>query len=133
MLDRSGNGNADAPTGYDVIIDIVTGPDLPSFFAKLNPNGRMVAVGAVGRYPSADLGMELFAAFQRSMSFATFSTNTVAEADRQAAIAAILAAALCGELQAIVHEVLPLDQAVLAHQKMDASEVFGRIVLVPSA
>ena len=29
----------------------------------------------------------------------------------------------------MVHEVLPLEQAVLAHQKMDAGEVFGRIVL----
>ena len=28
-------------------------------------------------------------------------------------------------------EVLPLEQAVLAHQKMDGGEVFGRIVLVP--
>ena len=36
-----------------------------------------------------------------------------------------------GELQ-VVHELLPLEQAVLAHQKMDAGEVFGRIVLVPS-
>jgi hypothetical protein len=32
----------------------------------------------------------------------------------------------------MIHELLPLDQAVLAHQKMDAGEVFGRIVLVPS-
>jgi NADPH:quinone reductase-like Zn-dependent oxidoreductase len=36
------------------------------------------------------------------------------------------------ELQLVVHEVLPLEQAVLAHQKMAAGEVFGRIVLVPS-
>ena len=46
VLDRSGDGR-DGPAGYDVIIDIVAGPDLPSFFARLNPNGRMVAVGAV--------------------------------------------------------------------------------------
>jgi NADPH:quinone reductase len=32
----------------------------------------------------------------------------------------------------VVHELLPLEQAVLAHQKMEAGEVFGRIVLVPS-
>jgi hypothetical protein len=32
-----------------------------------------------------------------------------------------------------MHELLPLEQAVLAHQKMDAGEVFGRIVLMPSA
>jgi hypothetical protein len=37
-----------------------------------------------------------------------------------------------GELQMVLHEVLPLDQAVLAHQKMEAGEVFGWIVLVPS-
>jgi NADPH2:quinone reductase len=30
-----------------------------------------------------------------------------------------------------VHQLLPLEQAVLAHQKMDAGEVFGRIVLTP--
>jgi len=32
----------------------------------------------------------------------------------------------------VIHELLPLDQGVLAHQKMDAGEVFGRIVLIPS-
>ncbi len=32
----------------------------------------------------------------------------------------------------VLHELLPLEQAVLAHQKMDAGEVFGRIVLAPS-
>jgi len=31
----------------------------------------------------------------------------------------------------VVHELLPLEQAVPAHQKMDAGEVFGRIVLTP--
>ena len=41
-------------------------------------------------------------------------------------------AASRGELDLVVHELLPLRQAVLAHQKMEAGEVFGRIVLVPS-
>lgn len=63
-LDRSGQGGLDAPAGYDVIIDIVAGSAMPSFFARLNPNGRMVAVGAVAGNPPADFGMELFAAFQ---------------------------------------------------------------------
>jgi NADPH2:quinone reductase len=31
----------------------------------------------------------------------------------------------------VVHEVLPLDQTAAAHRKMDAGEVFGRIVLRP--
>jgi NADPH:quinone reductase-like Zn-dependent oxidoreductase len=41
------------------------------------------------------------------------------------------AAAVRGDLRTVVHGLLPLEQAVLAHRKMDASEVFGRIVLTP--
>jgi NADPH:quinone reductase len=132
VLDRAGEGGEDAPAGYDIIIDIIAGPDLPAFFAKLYPNGRMVAVGAIAGPPPADFGMEMFTAFQKSMSFATFSTNTVPEAGRRAAIAELFAAAGRGELHTLVHEVLPLEQAELAHQKMAAGEVFGRIVLTPS-
>jgi NADPH:quinone reductase-like Zn-dependent oxidoreductase len=131
-LDRAGEGGEDAPAGYDVIIDIVAGPDLPSFFARLNPSGRMVAVGIVAGPPPADFAMEMFAAFQKSMSFATFSTDTVTEPDRRAATAELFAAASRGELDVVMHELLPLEQAALAHQKMDAGEVFGRIVLAPS-
>jgi len=131
VLDRAGNGGTDAPAGYDVIIDVVGGPDLPAFFDRLNPNGRMVTVGVVGGYPPADFGMRLFAAFQSSMSFATFSTDTVAQPERRAAIADLFAAVAGGDVQSVVHERLPLEQAVLAHRKMDAGEVFGRIVLTP--
>ncbi|MCA2216946.1 zinc-binding dehydrogenase [Jidongwangia harbinensis] len=131
VLDRSGEGEADAPAGYDVIIDVVAGEDMPSFFDRLNPNGRLVAVGAVGGQPPADFGTKLMAGFQKSMSFATFSAATVAEPARRAVRMEQFAAAGRGELQTVVHEVLPLEHAVLAHQKMDAGEVFGRIVLTP--
>ncbi|WP_252829881.1 zinc-dependent alcohol dehydrogenase family protein [Actinoallomurus soli] len=131
VLDRSGEGGEDAPAGYDVIIDVVAGPDLPSFFAKLNPNGRMVVVGAVGGRPPADFGTKIMADFQKSMSFAAFSAATVTEADRRAVRTEQFAAASRGELRTVVHELLTLEQAVLAHRKMDAGEVFGRIVLTP--
>ncbi|GGZ91363.1 zinc-dependent alcohol dehydrogenase family protein [Streptomyces bluensis] len=131
VLDRSGEGGEDAPTGYDVIIDIVAGVDMPSFFDKLNPNGRMVAIGAVGGQPPADFGANMMAAFKKSMSFATFSADTVSEPDRRAVRTEQFAAASRGELQLVVHELLPLEQAAPAHRKMDAGEVFGRIVLTP--
>lgn len=129
VLDRTGTGD----DTYDVIIDVVAGADLPSFWAKLNSNGRMVAVGAIAGDPPADFAKPMFAAFQKSLSFATFSANTVTETDRRSAAADLFAATGRGELRSVVHEVLPLEQAVLAHQKMDAGEVFGRIVLTPSA
>jgi NADPH:quinone reductase len=92
----------------------------------------MVVVGVVAGYPPADFGMTMMAAFQKSLSFATFSTDTVPSRDRRAVRIEQFEAASRGELQMVVHELLPLEQAVLAHQKMDAGEVFGRIVLVPS-
>ncbi|WP_030506973.1 zinc-binding dehydrogenase [Microbispora rosea] len=131
VLDRAGEGGEDAPAGYDVVIDVVAGPDLPSFFARLNPNGRMVVVGVVGGQPPADFGTAMMSAFRKSMSFATFSADTVAGRDRRAVRIEQFAAASRGELHTVVHEVLPLEQAVLAHRKMDAGEVFGRIVLTP--
>jgi NADPH2:quinone reductase len=56
----------------------------------------------------------------------------MAEADRRAVTAELFAAAVRDELQSVVHELLPLEQAVLADQKMAAGEVFGRIVLTIS-
>ncbi|MFI6340239.1 zinc-binding dehydrogenase [Streptomyces sp. NPDC050535] len=131
VLDRSGEGGEDAPAGYDVIIDVVAGGDMPTFFDRLNPNGRMVTVGIVAGQPPADFGARIMSAFQKSMSFATFSTDTVTVAERRAVRGEQFAAASRGEIETVVHELLSLDQAVLAHQKMDAGEVFGRIVLAP--
>ncbi len=70
-------------------------------------------------------------AFRKSLSFAAFSAATVPPADLSAVRSEQFAAAARGEIEAVVHEVLPLDDAVLAHRKMDAGEVFGRIVLTP--
>jgi NADPH:quinone reductase len=129
--DTDAAADTDTPPTYDVIIDVAAGPHMPSFFAKLSPNGRLVAVGVVAGLPPADFGMALMAAFQKSLSFATFSADTVPEADQRTVRTHQFEAASRHELQAVVHDVLPLDQAALAHQKMDEGEVFGRIVLTP--
>ncbi|MGY6651741.1 zinc-dependent alcohol dehydrogenase family protein [Amycolatopsis sp. TRM77291] len=129
VLDRSGEG--DGPSGYDVIIDIVSGVDMPSFFDRLNPNGRMVLVGVVAGMPPADFGAKLMATFRKSLSFAAFSADSIPEPDRRAVNAEHFGATVRGELRPVVHEVLPLEKAVLAHRKMDDGEVFGRIVLTP--
>lgn len=131
VLNRSGEGGQDAPAGFDVVIDVVGGHQLPRFLDMLNSNGRYVAVGVVGGQPPADFGMRLMNAFRRSLSFATFSSDTVPGSDRQAVRSSQFADAALGDLRTVVHEVLALDQAASAHRKMDAGEVFGRVVLVP--
>ncbi|MGX1777292.1 zinc-binding dehydrogenase [Nocardia brasiliensis] len=110
---------------------IVGGAQVPAFLGRLAPNGRMVAVGAMGGMPPADFAEPMIAAFQKSLSFATFSADTVPVPEIGAAIAELFAAAGRGELEAVVHEELSLVDAVLAHRMIDAGEVFGRIVLVP--
>jgi NADPH:quinone reductase-like Zn-dependent oxidoreductase len=114
-----------------VIVDIVGGSDVPVFIDRLAPNGRMVLVGAVAGFPPADFGIRLLSSFQQSRSFATFSLDTVPTATRDAARVELFAAAVRGELHAVVHDVLPLADAADAHRRMDAGTVFGRIVLVP--
>ncbi|MFI6424293.1 zinc-binding dehydrogenase [Promicromonospora sp. NPDC050880] len=130
VLDRSGAGPG-SPATYDVIVDIVGGPDIPEFIDRLAPNGRMVVVGAIAGMPPADFGERLIGSFRRSLSFATFSLDTVPVPARNAVRAEQLAAAARGDLHAVVHDVLPLDQASTAHQLMDDGVVFGRVVLVP--
>ncbi|HZX06229.1 alcohol dehydrogenase catalytic domain-containing protein [Kribbella sp.] len=127
VLDRSGAGAG--PPAYDVIIDVVAGPDVPSFLGRLRPNGRLVAVGAVAGPPPDGLGTALMANFRKSLSFATFSADTVPAADRRTVRAAQFAAAAQGQVPTVIHEQLPLDDAVVAHLRMQDGEVFGRIVL----
>lgn len=129
VLDRSGDGDAAAPERYDVIIDIVGGPATGEFVDRLAANGRMVVVGAVAGMPPADVAGRLLASFQQSRSFATFSLDTIPVPARNAARADLLARAAKGDLHAVVHDRLPLDQAAEAHRQMDLGTVFGRIVL----
>ncbi|MFG2785062.1 zinc-dependent alcohol dehydrogenase family protein [Streptomyces prunicolor] len=131
VLDRSGVADMDMPSGFDVVIDIVGGSQVPVFLDRLNDNGRYVAVGVVGGQPPADFGMRLMGAFRRSLSFATFSSDTVPGAERRAVRSAQFDDAVQGHLRTVVHAVLPLRQAALAHHTMDTGTVFGRIVLTP--
>ncbi len=131
VLDRTGRGDEAAPAEFDVVLDVVGGTDLPAFLDRLRPNGRMVAVGVVGGYPPADFGTALLRGFRRSISFGTLSLDTVPLADLRQARSEAFLDAVRGALHPVVHDVLPLAEAVSAHRRMDAGEVFGRFVLEP--
>lgn len=134
VLDRSGAptpASPDGPDGFDIVLDIVLGPEVPQFLDRLNPNGRYLALGMVGGPPPADFGTRLLDAFRRSASFGTLSTDTVPAADREAVRTAQFAAAARGDLRTVVHSVLPLAHAAEAHRAMDTGTVLGRVVLTP--
>ncbi|TLH71962.1 NADPH:quinone reductase [Mycolicibacterium cosmeticum] len=131
ILDRDGNGAAGVPARFDVIIDIVGGPQTPAFIDRLAPNGRMVVAGMVAGPVPADVGSRLLAAFQLSRSLATFSLDTVAAEAKDLVRREQFVAVTRAELSAVVADVLPLERAADAHRLMDAGQVFGRIVLTP--
>jgi len=129
VLDRSGVG--DAPAAYDVIVDIVGGPEVPVFIRRLAPNGRMITVGMVAGEPPANFGTAILEQFLHSISYATLSLATIPPAELAQARADAFTSAIDGTLHPVVYAMLPLDAAAQAHRRMDAGEVFGRIVLVP--
>jgi NADPH2:quinone reductase len=131
VLDRAGRGDRSAPDAFDVVLDVVGGPDLPAFVDRLRPNGRLVAVGVVGGHPPADFGSALLRGFRRSISFGTLSLDTVPRTALQRARQEAFLDAVRGTLHPVVHGVLPLAAAADAHRRMDAGEVFGRFVLRP--
>ncbi len=57
--------------------------------------------------------------------------NTVPAVERDRFRAELFDAAVREEIHAVVDDVLPLEQAAEAHQRMDDGTVFGRIVLTP--
>lgn len=127
VLDRAGEG--EVTDGFDVVLDLVGGAGMPSFLERLADNGRMVSLGVVGGFPPADFGSALLRSFRRSLSYGTLSLDTVPVEQRNRVRAENLAATAHGTLKAVVHDVLTLDEAADAHRRMDAGEVFGRIVL----
>lgn len=134
VLDRAGAVAGDTATelrSFDVIVDIVGGPDVPAFIDRLAPNGRLVLVGAVAGFPPPEFGMRLLQTFQQSRSISTFSLATIPREQLTAARTELFEAAAEGSLHAVVSDVLPLDHAAEAHRRMDDGSVFGRIVLTP--
>jgi len=102
---------------------------LPAFIRRLAQNGRMVTAGMVAGEPPADFGAAILEGFLRSISYATLSLATILPDQLAQACADAFTSATEGTLHPIVYAVTPLDAAAEAHRRMDAGEVFGRIVL----
>jgi len=119
------------PTAYDVILDVAGGPDLAARVALLAPNGRLIQVGAVAGHPEDGFTAAVLSAFQRSVTVGTLSLATIDPAELARARAELFDAARRGTLHAVIDDTLPLAEAATAHHRLDAGEVFGRLVLTP--
>ncbi|WNG36483.1 zinc-binding dehydrogenase [Archangium violaceum] len=120
------------PAGpFDAVIDPVGGAAVPALLGRLAPNGRYVLNGGAAGFPPPEFGMALVQTFFNSLTFSTFSLNSVPAGEAGAAARAIFADAVRGALVPVVGPVFRLTEAAKAHLALEGGDAFGKIVLEP--
>jgi putative PIG3 family NAD(P)H quinone oxidoreductase len=116
--------------GVDVVLDSIGAPYLAQNLEALATGGRLVIIGLMaGARGEIDLGTVL-----RKRVTIIGSTLRARPVEEKASIVAYFrdrfgAALDRGEVRPIVHAVLPLAEAQRAHEMVEASEHFGKVVL----
>lgn len=108
--------------GVDVVVDSVGEALWETLVKCLAPGGRLVSYGATtGHRAATDLRL----VFWRQLSI--LGTTMGSPGEFRAAMEMVFD----GRIRPVVHEVLPLDRAREAHERLEAGGVFGKLVLVP--
>ncbi len=108
--------------GVDVVIDHVGEATFAPSLKTLVRGGRYAFCGATTG-PHGDMNLNLV--FFKNLSVLGSTMGSLGDVHR---VVGLLAA---GKLKAIVDAVLPLDQVAEAHRRLEAREVFGKLVLTP--
>lgn len=108
--------------GADVVIEHVGGRVFEQCVAALARDGRLVTCGAT---TGNDVRLDLNLLFGRHLALLGSWMGSRAES------LAVLEHVQNGRLTPVVDSVLPLAEARRAHERLEAREAFGKIVLVP--
>jgi putative PIG3 family NAD(P)H quinone oxidoreductase len=125
---RAATGGA----GVDVVLDSIGASYLADNLACLAIGGRLVLIGLMGG-AKAELNLALLLARRLSLIGSTLRTRSLEEKGRLvAAFRARFGAQLeAGRIRPVVDRQLSFSQAADAHRLLQASEHFGKVVLVP--
>jgi NADPH:quinone reductase-like Zn-dependent oxidoreductase len=108
--------------GVDVVVENVGEATWEESLRALAPGGRLVTYGATsGRRGATDLRL-LFWRQLRIIGSTMASRSQFAE---------MLRAALRGDLVPVIDRTYPLEEARAAHERLEAGDQFGKIVLTP--
>lgn len=110
--------------GVDVVLDSVGEAMWAGCVRALARNGRLVTYGATTG-ASAELDLRLVFWKQLRVIGSTMASRS--EFER------VMGLAFDGTLEPVLDEVWPLERAREAHERLEAGEQFGKIVLVPGA
>ncbi|HEU4881670.1 MAG TPA: zinc-binding dehydrogenase [Longimicrobium sp.] len=108
--------------GVDVVVENVGGPTWAGSVRALANGGRLVTYGGTAG-PKVEL--DLRGVFWRQIQ--VIGTTMASRGEFEDLLRVIFA----GRLKPIVDSVLPLDEARLAHERLEAGGQVGKIVLVP--
>jgi NADPH:quinone reductase-like Zn-dependent oxidoreductase len=108
--------------GVEVVIEHVGGRIFEAGVASLARNGRLVTCGATA---GAKVSLDINLLFGRHLSLLGSWMG------RRAELLEVLKHVESGALQPVVDSVRPLAQAKHAHERIEAREHFGKVVLVP--
>jgi NADPH:quinone reductase-like Zn-dependent oxidoreductase len=109
--------------GVDVAVDHVGAATLPTTLRCLAKGGRVVTCGATSG-PKVEVLLNLV--FFKSLSILGSTMGGLGE------VHDVVALAGAGRIVPVVDSVLPLSQVAEAHRRLEAREVFGKVVLDPS-
>jgi putative PIG3 family NAD(P)H quinone oxidoreductase len=116
--------------GVDVVEDFIGADYLARNLCALKEGGKLVLVGLMG---GADANIGLGILLRKRLSIHGFTLRAQSLANKRAIVARFRARWLPlladGTLQPIIDITLPLDEARQAHERMEANQTIGKIVL----
>lgn len=110
--------------GVDVVIDHVGAATLGGSLKALAKGGRVVSCGATSG-PKVEVHMNLV--FFKGLSILGSTMGGLGEVHE------VLGHVAAGRLAPVIDSVLPMSRVAEAHRRLEARDVFGKIVLVPGA
>jgi NADPH:quinone reductase-like Zn-dependent oxidoreductase len=108
--------------GVDIVVEHVGTATWEESMKSLKPGGTIVTCGATTGHNAA---FDLRFLFSRQLNFLGSYMGTMGE------LHDVLSHVFAGRLKPVVDRTFPLKEARAAHEYMEASQMFGKVVLIP--
>jgi NADPH:quinone reductase-like Zn-dependent oxidoreductase len=116
--------------GADVILDLVGAPYLGGNQKAIAPRGRMIVVGVTGG-PKSEIDLRLLMGKRASITGTVLRARPIEEkiALAQAFAARVVPLFSTGQLRPVIDGVYEPERAGEAHQRMEKSDTFGKLLI----
>jgi NADPH:quinone reductase len=115
---------------FDVILELVGGPNIPDDIASLNLWGRVVVIG-IGAGAKAEINLGALMAKRGALRASTLRPRPLEEKAMcaRAMERSVLPLAEAGSVKVLIAATFPLDEAEAAYERFTAGNKLGKIVL----